>query len=281
MQFSNYHSHCNFCDGRSTPEDFAKFAVSKKFRAYGFSSHAPLPFETFWNMSASDMIEYINEIKRLKEKYRNKIEIYSGLEIDFLTKNYNASIPYFQKLPLDYRISSIHFLPVSDEMKEENMVCIDGGYKEFETSVKRYFKGDIRKIVECFYHSSMEMVRCGGFDIIGHLDKIHMNGSKYPGFDANATWYKNLFLKYLQLIAEKGLMVEINTKNLRTKQELYPLPQYLPVLKELNIPVLVNSDAHYPDLINDGREEAFHLLKKVGFISTRELINGQWTDCEI
>ena len=22
MQLSNYHSHCTFCDGRSTPEDF-------------------------------------------------------------------------------------------------------------------------------------------------------------------------------------------------------------------------------------------------------------------
>ena len=51
MQLSNYHSHCTFCDGRSTPEDFVKFAVSHGFRAYGFSSHSPLPFETFWNMS--------------------------------------------------------------------------------------------------------------------------------------------------------------------------------------------------------------------------------------
>ena len=28
MQLSNYHSHCTFCDGRSTPEDFVKFAIS-------------------------------------------------------------------------------------------------------------------------------------------------------------------------------------------------------------------------------------------------------------
>lgn len=281
MQLSNYHSHCDFCDGRSRPEDFVKFAVSHGFRAYGFSSHAPLPFETFWNMSAGDMPEYLAEIARLKNKYREKIEIYCGLEIDFLTTTYNASIPYFRNLPLDYRIGSIHFLPVSETLKEENMVCIDGGFKEFETSVRRYFEGDIRKIVRRFYEASMEMAELGGFDIAGHADKIHMNGGKYPGFDANAPWYRHLFGDYLQLIAEKGIMLEINTKNLRTRNELYPLPQYLPLIRSLKIPVLVNADTHYPDLVNDGRREAFELLKSAGFRTTRELIDGRWTDCPI
>ena len=68
MQLSNYHSHCTFCDGRSTPEDFVKFAISHGFRAYGFSSHSPLPFETFWNMSKNDMPEYLAEIDRLKKE---------------------------------------------------------------------------------------------------------------------------------------------------------------------------------------------------------------------
>lgn len=84
MHLSNYHSHCSFCDGRSIPEDFVKFAVSKSFRAYGVSSHGPLPFETFWNMSAFDMPEYLTEIDRLKDKYGDLLEIYTGMEIDYL-----------------------------------------------------------------------------------------------------------------------------------------------------------------------------------------------------
>ena len=121
MQLSNYHSHCTFCDGRSTPEDFIKFAVAHGFRAYGFSSHSPLPFETFWNMSKDDMPEYLTEIERLKKKYSDRLEIYVGLEIDFLDESYNASIPYFRNLPLDYRIGSIHFLPIAQPLAEENM----------------------------------------------------------------------------------------------------------------------------------------------------------------
>ena len=91
MQLSNYHSHCTFCDGRSTPEDFVKFAVAHGFRAYGFSSHSPLPFETFWNMSKDDMPEYLTEIERLKKKYNDRLEIYVGLEIDFLDKSYSVA----------------------------------------------------------------------------------------------------------------------------------------------------------------------------------------------
>jgi histidinol-phosphatase (PHP family) len=44
---------------------------------------------------------------------------------------------------------------------------------------------------------------------------------------------------------------------------------------------MVNSDCHYPDLVNDGREEAFKLLLQAGFKSTRELISGHWEDVAI
>lgn len=156
MQLSNYHSHCTFCDGRSTPEDFVKFAISHGFRAYGFSSHSPLPFETFWNMSKDDMPEYLAEIDRLKKKYSDRLEIYTALEIDYLDETYNPSVPYFQELPLDYRIGSIHFLPISEHLSEENMVCIDGSFADYKASVERYFEGDIRKLVTRYYDSTLK-----------------------------------------------------------------------------------------------------------------------------
>ena len=158
MQLSNYHSHCNFCDGRSYPEDFVRFAVARGFRAYGFSSHSPLPFETFWNMSRDDMDEYLAEIARLKAKYEGQIELYVGLEVDFLDRTYNASIPYFKNLPLDYRIGSIHFLPLSPVLEERNMACIDGAYSEFARTVDAFFEGDIRRMVRRYFEAEMEMV---------------------------------------------------------------------------------------------------------------------------
>ena len=279
--FSNFHSHCTFCDGRSHPEDFVKFAISNKFRAYGFSSHSPLPFETFWNMSKSDMPEYIAEINRLKKKYAGILEIYVGLEIDFLDKSYNASIPYFRSLPLDYSIGSIHFVPLTLPLLEDNMVCIDGSYKDFEQGINKHFGRSVRKITEAFFESSLQMVEAGGIDIIGHIDKIYMNGSKHPDFDIKADWYQKPFLELLDLIAEKGLIIEINTKNIIEKRCTYPYIDSFGELKKRNIPVMVNSDCHYPNLVNDGRKEALTLLKNSGINTTRELIKGQWQDNSI
>jgi histidinol-phosphatase (PHP family) len=281
MVNSNFHSHCTFCDGRNHPEDFIKFAIAKHFRAYGFSSHSPLPFETFWNMSACDMDEYINEITRLKEKYSEQIEIYLGMEIDYLDETYNASIPYFRSLPLDYRIGSVHFLPCRHPLSEDNMACIDGPYAEFSSSVERYYQGDVRLITEAFFRSSMQMVETGGFDIVGHLDKIYQNGCLHPAFDRYAAWYRKPLEAYIDLIAEKGLIVEINTKNYIRKQQTFPHIDTLKLLHTHRIPVMVNSDCHSPDLVNDGREKILAILKETGFKTTRELVKGAWQDIAI
>lgn len=278
MYLSNYHSHSLFCDGRSTPEDFVKFALSAGFKAYGFSSHSPLPFETNWNMSAVDLPTYLEHTAYLKEKYKDQIELYTALEIDFLDETYNPSIPYFRDMPLDYRIGSVHYIPISPGMAEENMVSIDGSYEEFEKAVKQHFGGDIKQLVRRYYQSSMQMVEAGGVDIVGHMDKVYMNAHRYPGFSMEEDWYTGLVKDYLHLIAEKGLMVEINTKNVTRKEQTYPNRLFFPLLKDLNIPVMVNSDCHFPDLVNDGRAIGFDLLKEYGINSTRELVGGKWID---
>lgn len=281
MQLSNYHSHCSFCDGRSHPESYIQFALSKNFRAYGFSSHAPLPFKTNWNMHKEDMPEYLTEITRLKNKYKDRIEIYCGLEIDYLNESYNATIPYFQSLPLDYRISSIHYIPQSNRMVENEMVCIDGSFEKFKQAIDKYYQNDIRLFVTDFYYSSMKMIEIGGFDIVGHADKVYMNVQRYPDFSLKASWYQDLVKDYFYLIAEKGYIVEVNTKNFQRKQETFPHIHLFPLLKHFDIPVHVNSDCHFPDLVNDGREEVLKRLKIAGFKTTRELVKGKWEDIRI
>lgn len=229
-------------------------------------------------MSKSDLPEYLAEIQRIKEKYGHLLEIYVGLEIDYLDQTYNASIPYFRDMSLDYRIGSIHFMPISDILIEENMVCIDGSFRDYAMGVKNHFDGDIRLLVKRFYESTMCMIEAGGIDIVGHIDKVYMNGCKYTDFDLDAPWYRKPFTACLEYIKEKELMVEINTKTLTTKGYTFPHKNYLSLLQSMDIPVMVNSDCHYPDLVNDGRPEAFELLRQAGFKSTRELVKGQWQD---
>lgn len=278
---SNFHGHCTFCDGRSQPEDFVKAAIANRFRAYGFSSHSPLPFATKWNMSKADMPAYLTEISRLKNEYAGEIEIYLGLEIDFLDTTYHAGIPYFQSLPLDYSIGSVHFLPLRQPLLAENMACIDGPYPEFETYLRDGFGGSVRRMTAAFFESSMQMIEIGGFDIVGHIDKIYMNGVLHPDFDIQADWYQKPFLQLLDFTAEKGYTVEINCKNTSRKGQTFPHVASYKELKKRNIPVMVNSDCHHPDLINDGRTQTIGLLKDAGYTTLRELVNGEWQDVDI
>ena len=161
------------------------------------------------------------------------------------------------------------------------MACIDGPFTEFATAVEMFYQGNMRLMTEDFFRASMQMVEAGGFDVVGHLDKIYMNGSRHSGFDIHAEWYQKPLEAYIDLIAEKGLVVEINTKNFVQKQQTFPHIETLKLLHKRQIPVMVNSDCHYPDLVNDGRSETLVLLKETGFKATREIVKGTWQDVAI
>ena len=164
---TNYHSHSLFCDGRAGMEDFVRFALSEGFTSYGFSSHAPLPFSTAWTMEWDRMDDYLSEFHRLKEKYAGRIELYIGLEIDYLNEASNPSIARFRELPLDYRIGSVHLL-YNDKGE---VVDVDVSADTFKTIVDGHFCGDLEHVVRLYYGRLTRMLELGGFDIVGHADK--------------------------------------------------------------------------------------------------------------
>ena len=77
---SNLHTHSTFCDGKNTPEEIVISAINKGFASVGISGHGYTEFDLRY--CVKNVAEYQNEIKRLKEKYKNEIEIYLGVEED-------------------------------------------------------------------------------------------------------------------------------------------------------------------------------------------------------
>ena len=200
---TNYHSHCLYCDGRANMEDFIRFAISEGFTSYGISSHAPLPFSTAWTMEWDRMEDYLSEFARLKEKFADKIELAVGLEIDYLNEDSNPAFFRFQELPLDYRIGSVHML----YSPEGKIVDIDTPADTFRQLVDKHFGGDLDYVVHLYYKNLLRMVELGGFDIVGHADKMHYNASCYrPGL-LDEPWYDALVRKYFTAIAEYGYIV--------------------------------------------------------------------------
>lgn len=277
MNLTNYHSHCTFCDGKAPMEDFVKSAIQAGFTAYGVSSHAPLPFATRWTLKQEKMPAYLAELNQLKEKYADRIELYAGLEIDYLNDQQNPAIAYFQELPLDYRIGSVHLIYT----EEGEIIDTDTNPENFKALLEKYFHGDLKPVVSRYFEASMRMVELGGFDFIGHADKISFNANQCEEGVTGQPWYKKKREELFALIASKGIMLEINTKAFLSRGCFFPAREHFSLIRELGIPVVVNSDAHLPEGVNTGRHEALKALKEAGFDTVRELTGGKWINAEI
>ena len=280
MNLTNYHSHCNFCDGRADMETFVRFAISQGFTAYGFSSHAPLPFDTSWTLYREEMDCYVSEFERLKKKYAGRIELFLGLEIDYLDEENNAASDYFQQLPLDYRIGSVHLLPDYDG----NWVDVDVSASKFQEVVDEHFQKDLEYVICLYLRQLRGMLKAGGFDVVGHADKMTYNAAQcytsHPHL-FEQTWFEEAMDNYLSEIAKRDYIVELNTKAYLDKGVFFPNQRYLKRLHELGVRMTVNSDAHYPDKINAGRKEGLRALHSAGFDTVAELHEGGWRQVKI
>ncbi len=254
----NLHTHTQYCDGHATIEEFVAEAVQQGFTHLGFTPHSPISVDSPVNMTRENVQPYFDEVERMRKVYGGRIKLYTSMEIDYVSVGDGPASEYFQNLPLDYRIGSVHFIPAIDNPSE--MVDIDGKFPAFKARMTKYFNCDIEYVVRTFFSQMMAMVEEGGFDIVGHMDKIGFNASQYlEGIDEES-WYDKLVIDLFENIMDHHLTIEINTKAWLQRNRFYPNLKYFGMLKRFNAPIVVNSDAHYPTLLNNGRLEAIKLL---------------------
>jgi len=254
----NLHTHTQFCDGHAAMEEFVTEAIELGFSHLGFTPHSPISVESPVNMGRDDVTAYFAEMDRLRDLYGNRIRLYTSMEVDYVRKGDGPASDYFQQLPLDYTIGSVHFIPAINDPNE--MVDIDGKFQDFKVRMAKYFDGDIEYVVRTFFSQMTSMVEEGGFDIVGHMDKIGYNASQYQEDIDNEPWYDKLVVDLFECVMDYHFTIEVNTKAWLQRNRFYPNLKYFDLLKRYNAPVVVNSDAHYPTLINNGRLEAIKLL---------------------
>jgi len=80
---SNYHTHCALCDGKMMPEDYVLSAIKKGFASIGFTSHAPVLFETSWTMKPENLPIYIRIVIILKKNIKMISKFTQGLKLIF------------------------------------------------------------------------------------------------------------------------------------------------------------------------------------------------------
>ena len=128
----DFHSHTIYGDGRNTPEEMIQAACALGFTDFGISEHGFLDHYAYsetgtFGMDETAYLRYREEMEALKEKYRNRIRIYTGVERDGMGPKQEA----------DYVIGSTHQL-----FKDGEYVMVDESEEILADAVNRLWRGD-------------------------------------------------------------------------------------------------------------------------------------------
>jgi histidinol-phosphatase (PHP family) len=276
MLLTNYHTHSNFCDGAGEPEEYLQRAIEKGFDALGFSSHAPIDFEKSWTLSEKRLPEYVKTIDFLKEKYKGEIEVYKGLEIDYLEGISGPSSKKFIDLNLDYSIGSVHMIPVRDSKK---FLAIDGPPEDLKELLVNTFDGQMERLSGKYFLLIQDMLKNHHFDILGHIDLMKKRNSGNVLFDEKESWYKEQVLDTLEVLSQTDVILEVNTGGISRAaiDTVYPSPWIIKEAFKKKIPLMLNADAHDPDHIDFYFRESAEIIKECGYRELYSLIGGKWT----
>ena len=267
MIFEDWHTHSSLCrHAIGNLEDYIKAAISKKLSLIGLSAHFPYEFLSGidhlkyqeYAMPLVDVEKYISTALILKKKYEKQIQVKIGFEVDYIknqVEKHRAYLkPFFHEL--DYIIGSIHNLHTEfmGLFAFDDFRCLPY-YKNYE---------NIDDLFLAYYETLKEMVISVNFDfnIIGHLD-LPKKFDKHP--ENEDLILKNVS-EILKLVKKRGYVIELNSSGLRKPiNEQYPSEKILYLMSDLDIDVVLGSDAHHPDEIAYEFNRMHQLLKECGF----------------
>ena len=247
---SNLHTHTQFDDGKATAEEMVQEAIRCGFVSLGFSGHSPLSFDSGYAIEEESV--YIREINRLKDVYKDKIDIVLGIELDFDTPH---RLPDYQ-----YAIGSVHQMEFDGEIfsvdntKEELIACID-----------RVFSSDALAYASHYYDLVVENALRPEVDVVGHFDLLLkcapelFTGEKYQAIARNAM---QRILKERQ-----DLIFEYNTGGMYRVglPEPYPAAFLLEELKKHHAKITVTTDAHDIASLSYKINDCVAFLREFGF----------------
>jgi histidinol-phosphatase (PHP family) len=239
------HNHTPLCNhAQGSIDEYIEKAIQAKTLYFGFSDHAPMNFDPKYRMKFSDMQDYERNVKNAREKYKEKITILLGYEVDYLKGHMDERV---LNADVDYLIGSVHFL---DAWGFDN--------PEF---IGRWETQDIDEIWQKYFSLIEDMANEKLFEIVGHIDLIKVF-QFYPK--------KKTVLEYatpaLEAIKKADMILELNVAGYRKPcQEPYPSKEILQKAYALEIPITFGSDAHSPDQVSLFSQEIQTLAKEVGY----------------
>ena len=209
---------------------------------YRFSAALDVWQHPFWRSQAVDDLDAYCAF------VRDETDLRLGIEADFVVGAEDRMASLLDGYEWDYVVGSVHFIR-EGAVDHEDFDVWDGA-RDPDEVWRRYFE------------TLGEAARSGMFDILAHPDLVKMWGRQRPQPDGDLRRYYDLAMEG---IAESGIAVEVSTAGLRKPVgELYPARPFLEMVLDAGNPIALSSDAHAPDHLGAGYEQAVELLGDLG-----------------
>jgi len=251
---TNFHTHIYRCGHASGDvEDYVLEGIRKGYSSLGISDHGPLPDYLFDRMPMTDLEAYIESINSAKKKYSNKINIFSALELEYFEEFEAYYIDLKEKL--DYLVLAIHYFTRNEKL-----------HSSWGVSSKEDLKA--------FVDLTIKAIKSKHFDFLAHPDLFSVS---YTDWDEHAI---EASYKICKTAKEFNLPIELNANGVRkglrkTERGLrypYPNEDFWKIAKEVGVKVLINSDCHMVEELDDEyMNHANKLAKKWGLNIIKKL----------
>ena len=175
------------------------------------------------------------EIDTLNDTYIGKLKLFKGVEVTSPHK-YQKELEKLKTIAFDMIMGSIHKIPKANTTLEK------------------------RSYTYAYYTEILNMVKYGGFDVVGHIDYVNRYyGNGYTDYNQLAQIYSE--------IEHQGMVIEANTSALRRcNQVCFPSPEKLNIYKEFNNQIIIGTDAHDYNELNSNLLNIEYLTRQMGLI---------------
>jgi histidinol-phosphatase (PHP family) len=180
---------------------------------------------------------------------REETDLRLGIEADFIAGREDRLANLLEGRDWDYVLGSVHLI---------------GGYAvDMEGEWDAWRRGDSpERLWKRYFDTVAESARAGLFDIISHPDLVKMWGRARPRPDGDPRRY---YEPVVEACLDGGVALELSTAGLRKPVgELYPAQPMLELAAEAGVPVALSSDAHTPQDLGAGYEQAVAALEAAG-----------------
>lgn len=240
----NLHAHTFRCrHATGTPEEYIKRAIQNGIEIMGFSEHAPFlfpdSFQSKYRLPVEEAQEYFNEINALREKYKDKIEIYIGFEMEYYPLYFNKMLETAKNLGAEYLILGQH--AIYNEYPNG----------KYTTGLNLSTATDLTEYVNCI----IKGIKTGVFTYVCHPDNIVAND--------DLEHYNTEMTRLCEAAKEYNIPLEINFYGIRDNRK-YPDEKFWEIAGRVGCNVVYGFDSHDTASAFDGASiaAADKLVKK-------------------